>query len=293
MDFENILNSPLPSKQTDGLFGESGDDIDFEDLFSEKEMFEMGLLTESSEEYDFDIDAFGESDDYGEDDDDVEEGCGGSGCAKEEGDNFLYGDDDTIADELDSIMADDPDYPDDTGLDDEIEDDFGDEDIEDEPGEDIPEPLDGPADRKADNLLAMSATPMLLRDELTAQESAAFYESDEGEIAISEGLILESDLTDLFQEGVFANPNKPFKLTKKARMNQLYELSVQIEARLHGDPIYAKLQKAYAVERMCKKFLRQKYHLLALRRSKIYLKRLMNSKSGVLSKIGKKIGLKK
>lgn len=291
MDFSTILNSPLPSKQKDDLYGESGDDMGIDQLFTEEELAKLGLMEESTDDDDFNIDSFGESDD--EDfPDETEEGCSKEGCAKEDAYSSMYGDDVEIANELDAIMADDPDYPDDTGLDDAIDsepDDFDDEDMDD----DIPEPLEGPDDRKADNLMAMAATPMILRDELTAEESAQFYESEEGEIAISEGLILESELSELFEEGVFANPNKPFKLTKKARMRQLYELSVQIEARLHNDPIYSKLQKAYAIERKCKAALRQKYHPLALRRSKIYLKRLMNSKSGVLSKIGKKIGLKK
>lgn len=281
--FDDILKQPLPS-QNNGTITESEEDDDFDlnDVFTEEELSELGFESDGTEE-----DPLEDT----KSEEDMEEGCDPNCEPKEED-----GEDDfSIADELNSIMKDDPDYDDtDTddlgdvgdeldGMDDEIEDDSS----------LPPEPLDGQEDKKADSLLALAATPMILRDELTAEESVQFYESSEADIAVSEGLMLESDISELFEEGVFANPNKPFKMTKKARFNQLYELSVQIEARLHNDPAYAKLQKAYAIERKIKKYLRQRYHGLALRRAKVYLKRLIQSKSGVLSKVGKKIGLKK
>lgn len=327
MDFNELLNKPLPSKGDNDIFESEEDD---EDIFSESELDDIfgdstndDIYNESEEDDEDDIfseseldDLFDESeldDIFGESDDDVATELGdmekevkaaeesedeemdieeGNDVAEEdcEGSCEESIDDDTIANELEDIMADDPDYEDD---DDEL-DDIGDEDLTDISMDDEePEPLTGEDDKKADDLMAIASTPLLLRDELTAEESAQFYESEEGQIAIAEGLLLESDMDDLFEEGVFANPNKPFKMTKKARFNQLYELSVQIEARMRQDPMYAKLQKAYAIERICKKQLRAKYHPYALKRAKIYLKRLMKSKSGVLAKIGKKIGLKK
>lgn len=283
--FSDLLDSPLPSQSDESIdsmldefFEESGED----DVSEEgNEDFE--------ESDDIDDDDYEESDDADEDYEEGGSGC--NGCANEDVDDDLDGiSDDEIANEIEGIMDDDPDYPDD--LDDELDDLDDDEEIEDDI-DDIPEPLDGEEDKKADDLMAIAATPMLIKDELTAEESAKFYESEDVEIAINEGLILESDIDDIYQEGVFANPNKPFKMTKKARYNQLYELSVQIEARMHNDPLYKKLQKAYAIERICKKELRKRYHQLAVKRAKVYLKRLMKSKSGILSNIGKKIGLKK
>lgn len=275
----DLLDSSLPSQSDESIdkmldtFLESEETDDTNDSYGES-------------------DEFDESDDYDESDDNDDYEEGGSGCANEDSDDLDDLDDisdDDIANDIEDIMDDDPDYPDD--LEDDL-DDISDDDMEDDT-DDIPEPLDGEDDKRADDLMAIAATPMLLKDELTAEESAKFYESEEVDIAIDEGFILESDADDIYQEGVFANPNKPFKMTKKARFNQLYELSVQIEARMHNDPLYKKLQKAYAIERICKKELRKRYHPLAIKRAKVYLKRLMKSKSGVLKNIGKKIGLKK
>ena len=220
-----------------------------------------------------------------ESDDAEEEGCNGCGTESEDfdgsdddedDDDFDGFDDDDDADEFDDVL-------------DQLENETDDEPLDDEPSTvDEPE-LDNVEDKKADDMLAMVATPMLLKDELTAEESVNFYESADAEIAVEEGLIEESSLDDLFQEGVFASPNKPFKMTKKARMNQLYELSVQIEARAHRDPMMKKLDRAYAIERGIKKKLRAKYHAPALKRAKGYLMRLMKSKSGVMKNLAKKI----
>ena len=220
-----------------------------------------------------------------ESDDAEEEGCNGCGTESEDFDGF---DDDENDDEFDGFDDDDDADEFDDVLD-QLENETDDEPLDDEPSTvDEPE-LDNVEDKKADDMLAMVATPMLLKDELTAEESVNFYESADAEIAVEEGLIEESSLDDLFQEGVFASPNKPFKMTKKARMNQLYELSVQIEARAHRDPMMKKLDRAYAIERGIKKKLRAKYHAPALKRAKGYLMRLMKSKSGVMKNLAKKI----
>lgn len=220
-----------------------------------------------------------------ESDDAEEEGCNGCGTESEDFDGF---DDDENDDEFDGFDDDDDADEFDDVLD-QLENETDDEPLDDEPSTvDEPE-LDNVEDKKADDMLAMVATPMLLKDELTAEESVNFYESTDAEIAVEEGLIEESSLDDLFQEGVFASPNKPFKMTKKARMNQLYELSVQIEARAHRDPMMKKLDRAYAIERGIKKKLRAKYHAPALKRAKGYLMRLMKSKSGVMKNLAKKI----
>ena len=171
----------------------------------------------------------------------------------------------------------------------ELENETDDSEVSDgEPTVDEPE-LDEVEDKKADDMLAMVATPMLIKDELTAEESVQFYESVDADIAMSEGLIEESDMDDLFEEGVFASPNRPFKMTKKARFRQLYELSVLIEARAHRDPLSVKLDRAYKVERNIKKQLRQRYKTQAVKRAKGYLMKLMKSKSGVMKSLAKKI----
>ena len=158
-------------------------------------------------------------------------------------------------------------------------------------------PLEGEADQDADNMMAIIATPMIINDAMTVQEAADFLESGDAEIAVSEDLLLESAMDEMigdifggdqaYTESVFASPNKPFKMTKKARFNQLYELSLQIEARAHHDPFVPRIEKAYKIEREIKAGWRQRYGDLAKKRAMKYLKRIMRSNSSGLKKAAK------
>nr|DAE26524.1 MAG TPA: hypothetical protein [Myoviridae sp. ctaOv25] len=295
--FDDILKKPLPSQVHESYDGENDMD-DFDQFLSESEEDEMDEFDRFLQESE-DDDEYGDPSDDGNDD--TEEGCEDEcGPGYEDGEDDLDDlddmDDDEIADSIEDIDDDlDLGIDDDDELDDALDDVDDDDDLDDDEDDEdaAPAPLEGEDDKKADEMMAIATTPILIRDELTAEEAVNFYESVDAEVAIEEGMLLESDMQDLYQEGVFASPNKPFKMTKKARFNQLYEMSVLIEGRMHNDPMYTKLQKAYKIERICKKQLRKKYHNLAIRRAKIYLKRLMKSKSGVLNKIGKKMGLKK
>jgi hypothetical protein len=160
-------------------------------------------------------------------------------------------------------------------------------------------PLDGQEDQDADDMMAAVGTPVLLEECMTVQEAADFMESGDAEIAISEGLMLESTLDELvadltngeqaYTESVFAPASRPYKMTKKARLNQLYELSLQIEARAHHDPFVKKIDKAYAIERRIKAGWRKRYGRLAMRRAIKYLRRLMRSNSNGLKKAAKQI----
>lgn len=158
-------------------------------------------------------------------------------------------------------------------------------------------PLEGEADQDADNMMAIIATPMIINDAMTVQEAADFLDSGDAEIAVSEDLLLESAMDEMigdifggdqaYTESVFASPNKPFKMTKKARFNQLYELSLQIEARAHHDPFVPRIEKAYKIEREIKAGWRQRYGALAKKRAMKYLKRIMRSNSSGLKKAAK------
>lgn len=295
--FDDILKKPLPSQVHESYDGENDMD-DFDQFLNESEEDEMDEFDRFLQESE-DDDEYGDPSDDGNDD--TEEGCEDEcGPGYEDGEDDLDDlddmDDDDIADSIEDIDDDlDLGINDDDDLDDALDDVADDDDLDDDEDDEdaAPAPLEGEDDKKADEMMAIATTPILIRDELTAEEAVNFYESVDAEVAIEEGMLLESDMQDLYQEGVFASPNKPFKMTKKARFNQLYEMSVLIEGRMHNDAMYTKLQKAYKIERICKKQLRKKYHNLAIRRAKIYLKRLMKSKSGVLNKIGKKMGLKK
>lgn len=296
MSFTDILNAPLPSKSdSEGHFFEGADDTNI-DVDKELKSLTEGCKTEGSEFDDTDDnDAFDDfndllsdgddgddSADLGEEEhidnqladiegllnagnyDDSEEECESCGTpAGESGDPSDDKIDPTVA-----MSVDDP----------------------------TPAPpLEGDADQDADSMMAIVATPMMLDDTLTTEEARDFFESGDMDIAIAEDLILESSCDEMveelfgsgdqeFTESVFASPNRPYKMTKKARFNQLYELSLQIEARAHHDPFVPRLDKAYRIEREIKAGWRKRYGALAARRAKNYLKRLMHSNSKGLKK---------
>ena len=305
--FDDLLKSPLPSASgSDSLLMES-EDGDFEkELDSAMKEFDSN---EGCGDNEFD-DACGSQQEGCR-----EEGCGEEGCDTEE---------DGIDDIMSNILnSDDEPEDDDDDEDDEDDDDDIDADLEDlerevnvngslqdvDPDNHIPvsvddptpaKPVEGQADEDADRMLAICATPTVLDDTLTVEEAVEFIESGDADIAVSEGLMLESDLTAMladlsddngeFTEAVkFANPNQKFKMTKKARLRQLYELSLQIEARAHRDPYYPKIQKAYKIERTIKEGWRKRYGSLAMRRAKRYLKALMTSKSPTMQKAAKRL----
>ena len=297
---------------------------DYKEIEIEKDDDEVtiSLKQESVEDFINSLDFFGESEEDnsdlsedGEEDDMSEDGEDDNSADIAEGTDDMeeFGEDDEAKECGSQEECGDTDLDEDFGEDDDDDEDDEDEDIdnalddlEDQSQDDIEtglmnaddgseenEDLTPVEDQKADDMLAMVATPMLIKDELTAEESVNFYESADSDIAVDEGLIMESDLDEIFTEGVFASPNRPFKMTKKARFKQLYELSVQIEARAHRDPKMKQLDRAYKIERKIKAELRNKYGTAAKKRAMIYLKRLMKSKSSVLKNLGRKMLPKK
>lgn len=295
---------------------------DYKEIEIEKDDDEVtiSLKQESVEDFINSLDFFGESEEDnsdlsedGEEDDMSEDGEDDNSADVAEGTDDMeeFGEDDEAKECGSQEECGDTDLDEDFGEDDDEDEDDEDidnalDDLEDQSEDDIEtglmnaddnseenEDLTPVEDQKADDMLAMVATPMLIKDELTAEESVNFYESADSDIAVDEGLIMESDLDEIFTEGVFASPNRPFKMTKKARFKQLYELSVQIEARAHRDPKMKQLDRAYKIERKIKAELRNKYGTAAKKRAMIYLKRLMKSKSSVLKNLGRKMLPKK
>lgn len=229
------------------------------------------------------------------------EGCSGPGCEDDEINDMLsdmFGSDDEDIDpaDIDDLSGLDPyDGDDDEDIDVDVP-----VEIESVLGDPTPaEPLDSEDDAEADRIMALSATPIVVNDTMTEEEAADFIESGDADIAVSEGMIMQEDVaeiasslmedTNVYTESVFAAPGKKFKMTKQARLKQLFELSVQIEARQHNDPYYPKMQKAYKTERVIKQYWRKKYGALAMRRAKKYLKNLASSKSNALKNLAKKI----
>lgn len=266
--FDQLLSQPLPSTMC-----ESGDEMDKE-INDAMKAFDEGCGSRA-----------------------YSEGCK-SNC--EEGDDI----DEDLAElerecTVNGDLDDDDDYDMDDDEDEEDEDD--DEDEEDDfegkyrkpVSVDDPtpaEPVDAEDDAEADHAMNLAATPMLLQEELTESDCAKMCESGEMDILVDEGFMMEADIgllgyEDDFMEGVFAPEGRPFKMTKKARFQQLYALSLQIEARAHHDPFYPKMQKAYKIERTIKKGWEKRYGALAKRRALRYLKRLQQSKSATVKKI--------
>lgn len=280
--FDELLKKPLPS----AMF-ENGDSMDA-DLDKE-----IGKLSKEFEEGDDDDDVLGAVEELIGSNPDIYGGDNNNGTNIVEGCKTEDDDDDLedLASELNVNGSISDEVP--VDIDDEEEDlEPSDQEPEYDPEEEA-EPLDSDEDQKADQLLAATATPILLENCCTVKEIANFTENGESEIAISEGLVLESDINQIlaelsevtsFTESTFASSTQKYKMTKKARFNQLYELSLQIEARAHHDPLYPKIQKAYKIERTIKKVWRKKYGNLAAKRAKGYLKKLMSSGSPTLKK---------
>lgn len=290
-----------------GITIESAEDFDdlLEDFFNES----------SDDESEFDLSEFesGEEDFEGLEEDGCENefdlGDDGEDAGEEEEfDPFVGGEEDPCDDE-ECIDSDLDDLAREVGINGSLDDSSlgdGEDDSTYTPisvDDDTPAPpVSKEKDVEGDKMMAMVATPMVLDDTLTQEEAKDFCESGDAEIAVNEGFLMESDLsmmlaelsassnTSVFTEGgKFATGKQKFKMTKKAKLKQLFELSLQIEARQHHDPYYPKIQKAYKIEREIKAGWRKRYGALAAKRAKKYLKALMMSKSKTLKTAGKRM----
>ena len=163
-------------------------------------------------------------------------------------------------------------------------------------GRETPQKLSPDEEMQADDMMSVAATAAIVNDEMNAEEKAQFIESERDvQIAINEGLLMESDIQDIANAaGKFITENNYNKkmiirLDKNAKMKQLYAIGVNVSAAAHKDPDYYKLKKVNRIRRTLQSKLRKKYHGEALKRMRVYMKRLMSSKSKTLSNIGKKI----
>ena len=277
MSFSDLLNKPLPSAQTDEEEITTLESADPEELKGDigdgEEGVDDGTETKQGDTTD---EACNKEENV-----DTEK-CDGTKC--EDGDDF---DDDDIEDDLEdpegdvaSVIDDELDDDEDEdeldvddlsseeldALDDELTDDF----VDDLAGEEDEVTLSPDEEIEADDMMSTAATTIVVNDELNATEKAEFLESAEQlQIAVNEGLLLESDIDDL--------------------MKQLYSLAVNVSACAHHDPDYLKLKKVLRMRKQLRARLRKKYHAEAMKRMKVYYKRLTSSKSSVLSKIGKKL----
>jgi hypothetical protein len=272
------------------LFGEGGDDADLDLDTSDLDKMEIPDFDEEGDGDD-DIDAMlstitsgdsGDPEDDDEDDDLSElENEYNAAAAASAGAMDNLGDDD--------LEDDVPDEEEECGG---TNTECGGEACNSEDGEDVV-PLTPDSDAEGDRLLEAIATPDLIENTLTDDEYDDFVESGDIYTAVAEGLISDAyleealsgdDMDGIFTESAkFAPEGRKYKMTKKARLRQLYEISLQIEARLHHDSYYPKMMKVYAIRRKIRAQWRKRYHALAMKRAKKYLRKIMMSKSNGVS----------
>lgn len=201
-------------------------------------------------------------------------------------------DDSDINDITDDLSDDDDEESDDL---DDLEKDLEDLDIEEIVGDVEEEDLSPEEEEEADDLMSLAATTELIQDEMNSDERSAFAESAEDiRIAISEGFLLESDIETIRENAEPFMESKMYAKTKvqfskDARMKQLYGVAVNVSAKAHNSSDYFKYLKACKLKKIYKTRMQKKYHSEALKRMKVYFKRLKSSKSPMLSKLANKV----
>ena len=289
MSFSDLLNKPLPSAETDEEETTTLESADPEEMEGDIGDGEEGIEDDTEiNQGDTTDEACGNDDtecEYGDDfEDDLEDPEGDVASVIDDELDDDEDDDELDVDDLSSEELDE--------LDDELTDDY----VDDLVGDQDEITLSPEEEMEADDMMSTAATTIVVNDELNAQEKAEFLESAEQlQIAVNEGLLLESDINDMMYdlgmvtEGQKYNKKMLIRLDKKSKMKQLYSLAVNVSACAHHDPDFIKLKKVLRVRKQLRAKLRKKYHAEAMKRMKVYYKRLTSSKSSVLSNIGKKL----
>ena len=155
----------------------------------------------------------------------------------------------------------------------------------------------------ADDLMQVAGAAALIRGEMNAEERTALVDSvSDLRIGMTEGFLNDSLIMDLkesvsdvtmdddnaFTEAKIYNKTT-VRMSKKARLNQLFEIAVITCARAHNDPSYAKYKKACKIKKFYRAQMRQRYRSEAMKRMKILFARLKQSKSPIIKSLGKKV----
>ena len=226
--------------------------------------------------------------------------------------------DDDDDDEDDDLDDDDDDDEEDDDVDDDDLDDMADDianmsdDDLNDMASSLKEPMvpDGPEvsltpdeEMHADDLMQVAGAAALIRGEMNAEERTALVESvSDLRIGMTEGFLNDSLIMDLkesvsdatmddddaFTEAKIYNKTT-VRMSKKARLNQLFEIAVITCARAHNDPSYAKYKKACKIKKFYRAQMRQRYRSEAMKRMKILFARLKQSKSPIIKSLGKKV----
>lgn len=155
---------------------------------------------------------------------------------------------------------------------------------------------------QADDMMQIAGAASLIRSEMNAEERAELLESTEDiRIGMVEGFLTESMLVDIADSVNPADMNaEPMteakmynkttvKMSKQARLAQLFAIAVNTSARAHNDPDYARYKKACKIKRAYSQKLRTKYKSEATKRMRVLFARLKSSKSPILKGLGKKV----
>lgn len=256
------------------------DDSEYKDTGVKMDEIQKDLKMESDDEEDDDDEDDDEDDDLDDDEDDDDE----------EDDDI---DDDDLDDMADDIAN------------------MSDDDLNDMASS-LKEPMvpDGPEvsltpdeEMHADDLMQVAGAAALIRGEMNAEERTALVESvSDLRIGMTEGFLNDSLIMDLkesvsdatmddddaFTEAKIYNKTT-VRMSKKARLNQLFEIAVITCARAHNDPSYAKYKKACKIKKFYRAQMRQRYRSEAMKRMKILFARLKQSKSPIIKSLGKKV----
>ena len=230
-----------------------------------------------------------------------------------ENDDSEYKDTGVKMDEIQKDLKMESDDDDDDDLDDMADDiaNMSDDDLNDMASS-LKEPMvpDGPEvsltpdeEMHADDLMQVAGAAALIRGEMNAEERTALVESvSDLRIGMTEGFLNDSLIMDLkesvsdvtmdddnaFTEAKIYNKTT-VRMSKKARLNQLFEIAVITCARAHNDPSYAKYKKACKIKKFYRAQMRQRYRSEAMKRMKILFARLKQSKSPIIKSLGKKV----
>lgn len=152
----------------------------------------------------------------------------------------------------------------------------------------------------ADDLMQVAGTAALIRGEMNAEERTALLESvSDCRVGLAEGFLNDamladikestedSDLGDAFTEAKIFNKTT-VRMSKSARLNQLFEIAVTTCARAHNDPDYAKYKKACKIKKFYRAKMRIRYRAEATKRMKVLFARLRQSKSPIIKSLAKK-----
>lgn len=288
--FADLLNKPLPSQgMGQNYMIESGEeDIDL----SKEQQDAMKQAVENNKNLTDNNGTNGTAEEGGcadnencDDNDDVEE-------------DFDMDDDDVELDDIEINDEEDDFDPDDlsedelAALDAEL---FNDDKFAGLLGDEDEVDLSPDEEVKADDMMSVAATTMLVNDELNAQEKADFVQN-EAPIAVREGFMTPTDVNEMAtscnlevaQEAAYTN-KMIIRLDAASKKKQLYALAVNVSAAAHHDPDYIKLRKVMKMRKILRKKLEKKYTGEAMKRMKIYFARLKKSKSKKLSSVGNKL----